>query len=178
EPPRARAQARRADRARARLIRPAAFAFRQFAAGCGMIPRLVVRFPWCGTHGRTGAAGLCRTSARRRAKGEGVTTDSQEGRRGAAAGLRVVRKGCVLRRLGVLVTLLVLAISVAGVGTASAATAQTIAFTSSAPATPAWLVTYAATATATSGLPVPFSIDAASTPGACALAGSTVTFTS
>ena len=55
---------------------------------------------------------------------------------------------------------------------------QTIAFTST-PAGPYYSGgTYAVSATGgASGNPVTFSIDAASTPGACAVSGSTVTFT-
>ena len=55
---------------------------------------------------------------------------------------------------------------------------QTIAFTSTPPASPAYGGSYAVSATGgASGNPVSFSIDAGSTAGACSISGSTVSFT-
>ncbi len=54
---------------------------------------------------------------------------------------------------------------------------QTVAFTSSPPATPTVGESYTPTATASSGLTVTFSIDGASTPGACAVSAGSVSFT-
>jgi hypothetical protein len=54
---------------------------------------------------------------------------------------------------------------------------QTIQFSSTAPSAAVYGGTYTPTATATSGLAVSFSIDSASTPGTCAAAAGTVSFT-
>ncbi len=54
---------------------------------------------------------------------------------------------------------------------------QAIQFTSTAPSAAVYGGTYTPTATATSGLAVSFSIDSASTPGTCAAAAGTVSFT-
>ena len=55
--------------------------------------------------------------------------------------------------------------------------AQSVTFTSTPPASPAYGGSYTPAATATSGLPVAFSIDASSTSGACQLSAGTVSFT-